>query len=78
MLYLFHNTVNKDKNYVIVNESILDTYKQYSIVSVFNEFIRHFSDKNKGSKLIAGSLFRHGITINLKKWFQENINKFEL
>jgi tRNA A22 N-methylase len=70
--------VNKEKNYEIANESILNTYKQYSLIVVFNDFIRHFSDKNKGTKLIAGSLFRHGITINLKKWFQENINKFEL
>jgi len=78
MLYLFHNTVNKDKNYELANESILNIYAQHSIIPVFNEFIRHFSDKNKGNKLIAGSLFRHGITMNLRKWFNENIHKFEI
>ncbi len=78
MLYLFHNTVNKDKNYELANESILNIYAQHSIIPVFNEFIRHFSDKNKGNKLIAGSLFRHGITVNLRKWFNENIHKFEI
>jgi hypothetical protein len=69
--------VNKDKNYELANESILNIYKQHSIIPVFNEFIRHFSDKNKGTKLIAGSLFRHGITVKLRKWFNENIHKFE-
>lgn len=77
LLYMFHNSVNKRKEYKLLSRNDLEQiYQPMDIISVFNEFMNHFDKKNT-SKLLHDSLFRTRQSQNIKIWFQSKLHCFE-
>ena len=76
LLYMFHNSVNKQKGYPLLSRNDLDQiYTNMNILPVFNEFMKHFDKKNT-SKLLHDSLYRTRQTHNIKLWFQSKLHSF--
>uniref|UniRef100_A0A6C0HAR6 thiol oxidase n=1 Tax=viral metagenome TaxID=1070528 RepID=A0A6C0HAR6_9ZZZZ len=78
MLYVFHNTVNKKKNYPQFPHSELDSKYSTAVTKniIFN-FLYHFQDKHKSVHMIANDMFRIRQVETLKEWFNKNYNCFE-
>jgi len=45
-LYLFHNSVNKRKNYPLFSENQLDKYKQVNMKNIINGFVKAYNVPN--------------------------------
>ena len=78
MLYVFHNTVNKKKNYPQFTYDDLDSKYSTAVTKniIFN-FLYHFQDKHKSVHMIANDMFRARQVETLKEWFNKNYNCFE-
>ena len=79
LLYKFHNDVNRRKGYPFFPYDKLD--EKYSLAitnNIIRNFMVHFSDRNRSLKLLAGDLYRSQLCISLKKWFNDNINSFDI
>jgi hypothetical protein len=73
MLYLFHNWVNIKKQKPLFNHSNLETYNNYKLISVINNFISKYNT-NGNMRLIAESFQRNIIIRDFKKWIT-SVNK---
>ena len=75
--YTFHNVVNKRKNYpVFSREAVISTYENTNIYYVLKEFMFHFEDKHKSSKLIVDDFMRRRVVPQIKSWINSNIQYF--
>jgi hypothetical protein len=72
-LYLFHNSVNKRKNYPLYKESDLSKYNDVNMTNVVNNFIRAYNSSNK---LNIYSMSRNESFSYIKKWLHANYNTF--
>jgi hypothetical protein len=75
--YTFHNVVNKRKNYpTFSREAVISTYENANIYYVIKEFMFHFEDKHKSSKLIVDDFMRRRVVPQVKSWINSNIQYF--
>jgi len=78
MLYTFHNEVNKRKGYpYFPYEQLNEKYSLAITSNIIQNFMTHFSDRNRSIKLLATDLFRARLCISLKEWFNQNIHVFD-
>jgi len=78
LLYSFHNDVNKRKGYPYFPYDKFD--EKYSLAitnNIIQNFMFHFSDRNRSLKLLATDLHRAQLCKVLKEWFNEKINSFD-
>jgi len=78
LLYRFHNDVNKRKGYPYFPYDKFD--EKYSLAitnNIIQNFMFHFSDRNRSLKLLATDLHRSQLCKVLKEWFNEKINSFD-
>lgn len=78
LLYRFHNDVNKKKGYPYFPYDNFD--EKYSLAitnNIIQNFMFHFSDRNRSLKLLATDLHRSQLCKVLKEWFNEKINSFD-
>jgi len=79
MLFSFHNTVNARKQFPLFDYADLDTkYSAANTIIIIQNFMMHFQDKHSSIRMIANDLHRSRIANILKKWFNENIQYFQL
>jgi hypothetical protein len=79
MLFQFHNVVNQKKNFPLFPFDNLDSkYFNANTVNIIQNFIIHFQDKHHSIRMIANDLYRFRITEQLKLWFNNNLQYFEL
>ena len=78
MLYVFHNAVNKKKNYPqFPHEDLNSKYSTAVTKNIIFNFLYHFQDKHKSVHMIANDMFRARQVEMLKEWFNKNYNCFE-
>ena len=78
LLWSFHNSVNQRKGYAIFPFDNVD--EKYSVAitkNIIQNFMGHFSDRNRSLKLLPTDLYRQRLCFNLKTWFNDNIARFE-
>ena len=73
--YLFHNWVNAKKRKPLFNYSKLESYNNYGIIPVINNFISKYNTKGN-MKFIAESFQRQLIVGEFKSWFTKTILAF--
>ena len=77
MLWTFHNTVNKKKDFPQFPRDQLETkYAAYPLIPVLHAFMVKFQDKHRSIRMIADDFHRSKIADKLKKWFNEHISSF--
>jgi hypothetical protein len=77
MLFDFHNTVNKRKNYPIFNYTELEPlYSSAITIKIIYNFMYYFEKSSKNVKMISNDMYRAKIAGNIKKWFNDNIALF--
>lgn len=77
MLWSFHNTVNKKKDFPQFPREQLETkYAAYPLIPVLHAFMVKFQDKHRSIRMIADDFHRSKIAERLKKWFNERISSF--
>jgi hypothetical protein len=76
MLFDFHNLVNDKKKYPIFLYSELVKYENVNTINAIQNFMVQFSKKSGSIRLLSEDLHRKRMTLELKKWFNENIKKF--
>lgn len=72
-LYLFHNSINKRKNYPLYEESDLSKYNDAIMTNIVNNFFRAYNSSNK---LNIYSMSRNEAFNYIKKWLHANYNTF--
>jgi hypothetical protein len=76
--YVFHNTVNKRKGYPIFSQdAVVSTYENMNTFLVCKEFMYHFEDKQRSTKLITDDFIRRRTVPQVKMWINANIQYFE-
>jgi hypothetical protein len=79
MLFQFHNVVNQKKSFPLFSSDNLDSkYSNANTVNIIQNFMIHFQDKHHGIRMIANDLHRSRIADQLKTWFNNNLQYFEL
>jgi hypothetical protein len=79
VLFSFHNTVNGKKQFPLFDYSDLDAkYSAANTVQIIQNFMMHFQDKHSSIHMIANDMHRARIAVILKKWFNENIQYFNV
>lgn len=68
-LYLFHNVVNKRKNYILFQQNDLVKYNSVNMKNIINDFIKAY---NVNNKLNIYSLSRQQSFQFIKKWLHQN------
>jgi hypothetical protein len=79
MLFVFHNTVNQRKGYpMFPREKLESTYGPRNMSEVSRVFMFHYEDKqSRGpNSAIATKFHRLRVAMELKKWFNQNIQYF--
>jgi hypothetical protein len=79
MLYKFHNEVNRRKNIAEfpINQ-LVPKYSAANTVNIIHNFMPYFEDRTGSIKLIADNLHRSRVALQLKAWFNKNIDYFDL
>lgn len=77
LLFVFHNVVNKRKNYQPFKYQDLQYYKTKNIIETYNSFSRNYNTKGN-MKLLTESFHRNIMMSSLKKWLMSNLNHFQL
>jgi len=78
MLYVFHNAVNKKKNFPQFPHADLESkYSKAVTKNIIFNFLYHFQDKHKSVHMIANDMFRARQVELLKECFNKNYNCFE-
>jgi hypothetical protein len=77
LLYVFHNTVNKRKNYKPFQYQDLQYYNTKKVVETFNSFTRNFNTRGN-MNLINESFYRNRLIISIKRWLMQNLVHFNL
>lgn len=76
-LFVFHNNVNKRKNYEMFEYSNLDEkYKRANFLNVVNNFINVYSSKTNSLKMISEDFHRSRLIRKFKNWIVDNIRFF--
>jgi hypothetical protein len=75
MLYIFHNYVNTKKRKALFNYANINTYKNYKLMQVYNDFVSHYNTKGN-MNLLTESFQRQFVIKGFKKWFITNIKAF--
>jgi hypothetical protein len=79
LLYNFHNDVNKRKGYPFFPyDTFEEKYSKAITMNIIRNFMFYFSDKHRSFKLLPNDLHRSQLCIILKKWFNENIQYFDI
>ena len=79
MLFLFHNEVNQRKNYTIFDQNDLsEKYSKAKTITIIHNFFYFFGEKSKNVSMISLNLYRERIIKDLKTWFQDNIQNFDI
>jgi hypothetical protein len=77
MLHDFHNEVNRRKNYSFFPfENVDEKYSKAITTNIIQNFMLHFSDRNRSLKLLPTDLYRQRLCVNLKVWFNTHITQF--
>lgn len=77
ILYMFHNSVNKEKGYELFDNNNLDTlYSKANFLNITNNFLYHYNEKYSNTKLINGQVFKSTITKKITNWIKNNFDKF--
>jgi hypothetical protein len=79
MLYVFHNSVNQRKGFPQVPRDKLEsTYGPKNMTEVSRVFMYYYEDKNSRgpNSAIATKFHRLRVALELKKWFNQNIQYF--
>jgi hypothetical protein len=77
--YKFHNEVNKNKDVPLFEYDQLEIkYNSANTVNIIQNFMIRFQDGSRNIKLIADDLYRKQLTRQLKDWFRNNIQSFDL
>jgi hypothetical protein len=76
LLYVFHNCVNKRKNYGPFKYESLAFYKSQNMVNAFNRFAQNFNTKGN-MKLLTDSFHRGRLLTSLRGWLMSNIKNFD-
>lgn len=78
MLYTFHNTVNKRKNYKEFPLMELDEkYASENTIDVFNKFAINLEYKRRYVHLMIGEQQRKQIVKKIKQWLIDNLHIFD-
>jgi len=79
MLFRFHNEVNINKGFAQFNEFDLDDkYSNAVTINIIHNFMFYFQEKSKNVDMISLNLYRERIIKDLKFWFNDNIQYFDL
>ena len=77
LFHTFHNVVNQRKGYDFFPYERLDEkYSNAITTNIIQNFMIHFSDRNRSLKLLATDLHRQRLCESLKIWFNNNIMYF--
>ena len=75
--YNFHNAVNKRKGYPMFRrEDVESTYENANTYAVIREFMFHFEDRHRSTKLIVDDFLRRRATPEIKTWINTHIRYF--
>lgn len=78
-MFIFHNTVNKNKGFSIFPIDDLDSkYSQANTLNIIRNFMVHFENKHKSLRMISDDMHRARISNNLKDWFNTHIKYFDM
>ena len=75
LFYIFHNAVNKRKNKPLFNYEKIDNYKNFNLITCFNNFVAIYHTKGN-MKLLAETFQRKLIIGEFKKWLELNFKHF--
>jgi hypothetical protein len=76
--HAFHNSVNQRKGYPFFpRESVVAEYAGKNTYYVIHEFMYHFEDKQRTTKIIVDDFLRRRIVPQVKAWINTNIQCFE-
>lgn len=79
MLFNFHNSVNKRKDFPIFPlEELQSKYSTANTMAIIYNFINAFQDKHYGPRMIANDMFRNRLIERVKKWFVDNLRHFDM
>lgn len=79
MLFIFHNQVNVRIGQPAFDISELNIkYDSANLKDVYNNFIRHFSDKHHIFGMLADDMFRQRLCKQITDWLRTHINDFEM
>jgi len=74
----FHNAVNQRKGYALFpRENVVATYRDANTYAVIREFMFHFEDHHRSTKLMAEDFIRRRVVPQVKTWINTNIQYFE-
>lgn len=78
MLFVFHNSVNKKKQYPMFDYTELEEkYSKAITINIIRNFILHYKDSHSSSILmIANDFHRSNIVNHITQWFSKNIHHF--
>jgi hypothetical protein len=75
ILFVFHNMVNKRKQYSSFKYVDLQYYKSKNVIETYNSFAKNFNT-NGNMNLINESFHRNRMLASLKKWIMINLGHF--
>jgi len=76
-LFTFHNVVNQKKGFPIFDfENFQSKYSTAITTKIIQNFMFHFKDRSRSTKLMASDFNRTHIVKMLTEWFQRNIQNF--
>ena len=79
MLFQFHNVVNQRKKFLLFSINDLDSkYSNANTINIIHNFMYHFQDKNHSIRMISNDIYRSRIADQLKTWFNNNIQYFNV
>jgi len=79
MLFQFHNVVNQKKRFPIFSIDELDSkYSNANTIMIIQNFMIHFQDRHHSIHMIANDLHRSRLANQLKTWFNNNLQYFDL
>ena len=77
MFFNFHNHVNFRRGVSPYPLQELDTkYSKGNTVNIIHAFMIQFENKHRTVHMLSNDFHRSGISVNLKKWFNDNITCF--
>jgi hypothetical protein len=79
MLFQFHNEVNRRKKYPEMPVCQLsEKYSVANTINIIHYFMPFFEDKHASIRMIADDMHRSRVALQMKAWFNKNIECFEL
>ena len=77
-LCIFHNVVNKKKNFPLFDiNSLNDKYSAAATIPIIYNFLNHFQKRSKNLKMLANDMYRQRVINGIKQWFSTNIIYFD-